>query len=105
MFSTVRLHNIETGQYFAVTDDWYNSGQPAFSPDGKWLYFVSQRDFSPIYSHTEWNHAYIDMSKPYIVTLSDTTESYFKLKNDEVETRSEERRVGKESKRKEETTK
>src|SRR5690625_611143 len=85
-FSTVRLHNIETGQDFAVTDEWYNSGQPAFSPDGKWLYFVSQRDFSPIYSHTEWNHAYIDMSKPYIVTLSDTTESYFKLKNDEVET-------------------
>src|SRR5690625_5548168 len=26
------------------------------------------------------------MSKPYIVTLSDTTESYFKLKKDEVET-------------------
>src|SRR5699024_45647 len=83
-FSTVRLHNIETGQDFAVTDEWYNSGQPAFSPDGKWLYFVSQRDFSPIYSHTEWNHAYVDMSKPYIVTLSDSTDSYFKLENDEV---------------------
>lgn len=83
-FSTIRLHNIETGQNLAVTDEWYNSSQPVFSPDGQRLYFVSQRDFSPIYSHTEWNHAYVDMSKPYIVTLSDSADSYFMLENDEV---------------------
>ncbi len=36
----------------------------------KLLYFVSQRDFNPVYSATEWNHAYVDMSKPYFVRLT-----------------------------------
>ncbi|MCO5234628.1 MAG: S41 family peptidase [Chitinophagaceae bacterium] len=88
-FDVVRLFNIETRKNIAVTDEWYNSSQPAFSPDGKWLYFVSERDFIPIYSRTEWNHAYVDMSKPYMVALSDTAVSYFKTENDEVSIKEE----------------
>ena len=83
-FDVVRLYNIETKKNIPVTDEWYNSGQPVFSPDGKWLYFVSERDFIPVYSRTEWNHAYVDMSKPYMVRLSDSTASRFETENDEV---------------------
>lgn len=83
-FDVIRLYNIESKQSIAVTDDWYNSGRPAFSPDGKLLYFVSERDFNPVYSNTEWNHAYVDMSKPYMVRLSAGTESPFRVENDEV---------------------
>lgn len=54
---------------FPVTESWYYSGQPEFSEDGKYLFFVSSRDFSPVYSHTEWNHAYVDMERPYLLTL------------------------------------
>lgn len=83
-FDVVRLYNIETKKNIAVTDEWYNSSKPVFSPNGKWLFFVSERDFIPVYSHTEWNHAYVDMSKPYMVALSDTISSYFSIENDEV---------------------
>ena len=83
-FEVVRLYNIETKKNIPVTDEWYNSSQPVFSPDGKWLYFVSERDFIPVYSRTEWNHAYVDMSKPYMVRLSDSTASRFETENDEV---------------------
>ncbi|MDK2124065.1 S41 family peptidase [Parachitinimonas caeni] len=30
-----------------LTSDRYESGSPAFSPDGRWLYFVSNRHFQP----------------------------------------------------------
>lgn len=83
-FGVVRLYNIDTKKNIAVTDEWYNSRNSFFSPDGKWLYFVSDRDFNPIYSRTEWNHAYADMSRPYMVRLSDSTVSNFQIEDDEV---------------------
>jgi tricorn protease len=80
----VWLHSIEQGKNIAVTDGWYASGPPAFSGDGKYLFFVSNRDFEPIYSNTEWNHAYRDMAKIYFVTLAKDTPSPFKSRSDEV---------------------
>lgn len=83
-FTVIKLYNIETKKTITVTDTWYNSGQPEFSPDGKFLYFVSQRDFNPTYSSTEWNHVYNDMSRPYLVRLSASTKSPFTEESDEV---------------------
>ncbi len=57
-----------------------------FSDDGKYLFFISARDFNPIYSQTEWNTAYNDMSKIYLVTLSADTKSPFAPENDMVNT-------------------
>src|SRR5262249_29197586 len=54
--------------------------------DGKYLFFVSDRDFNPQYSHTEWNHAYQDMGRIYVVTLARETPSPFAPESDEVGT-------------------
>lgn len=94
-FDVIKLYNIESKKSIAVTDDWYNSGRAAFSPDGKLLYFVSERDFNPVYSNTEWNHAYVDMSKPYMVRLSAGTTSPFQVENDEVTIKEDTSRTGK----------
>lgn len=83
-FSVIKLYNINTKKTIAVTDTWYDSGGPQFSPDGKLLYFVSERDFSPTYSNTEWNHAYTDMGRPYFARLSAGDKSPLADKNDEV---------------------
>jgi tricorn protease len=83
-FDVIKLYNMETRQNVAVTDAWYASSNPAFSLDGKYLYMVSQRDFNPIYSSTEWNHAYNDMGKVYVVRLAATTPSLFVPEEDEV---------------------
>lgn len=69
-----------------VTDEWYSSYNPVFSADGKYVLFVSQRDFNPIYSNTEWNHAYANMSKVYLATLAKATPSPFAPENNEVKT-------------------
>lgn len=82
----VFLYDVATKKSTAVTDAWYNSYGANFSDDGKYLLFVSDRDFNPIYSATEWNHAYADMSKVYLVTLAKNTPSPFEPKNDEVKT-------------------
>jgi len=82
--SQIMVYNIDTKETKAVTDDWYNASSPSFSTDGKYLFFVSSRTFNPIYSSTEWNHAYQDMDKIYFITLQKSTVSPFSPKNDEV---------------------
>lgn len=83
-FTVINLFNLDSKKTIPVTDTWYNSGQPEFSPDGELLYFVSERDFSPTYGSTEWNHVYNDMSRPYFVRLSAASKSPFAEKSDEV---------------------
>ncbi|MEX0601754.1 MAG: PDZ domain-containing protein, partial [Bacteroidota bacterium] len=80
----VYLYSLDTKSTVAVTDGWYSSYAPAFSSDGTYLFFVSNRSFSPTYSQTEWNHAYLDMAKIYLVTLAKETASPFAPKSDEV---------------------
>ncbi|MBS0010819.1 MAG: PD40 domain-containing protein [Bacteroidales bacterium] len=82
----VRLYKLESKKSHEVTEGWYNSYNPSFSSDGKYLLFTSARDFNPVYSQTEWNHAYVDMSRIYLVTLAKETPSPFALENDVVKT-------------------
>jgi tricorn protease len=90
VMSKICLYSLETKQTTEVTDGWYQSGYPAFSSDGKYLFFVSDRDFNPVYSQTEWNHAYLAMSRVYFVTLAKDTKSPLEPKSDEVAVKKEE---------------
>ena len=83
-FGVIYLYHTVDGKTYPVTDNWYESGDPYFSTDGKYLFFVSSRDFNPTYSQTEWNHSYSNMSKVYLVTLAKDTPSPFAPENDEV---------------------
>ncbi len=83
--NVIMIYDTKTGETKQVTDNWYTASNPVFNKDGKYLFFTSARDFNPVYSWTEWNHAYQDMLGVYFVTLEKSTPSPFKLKNDEVE--------------------
>lgn len=80
----VYIYDLATDKEYAVTEDWYDSSAPAFSTDGKYLIFASARDFNPIYSSTEWNHAYSSMDGIYMLMLSAKTPSPFLEKDDKV---------------------
>ncbi len=82
--TTVYLYGLDGRQTIPVTDGWFSSYGPAFSSDGKYLFFVSNRSFRPTYGQTEWNHIYLDMAKIYLVTLARDTHSPFEPKSDEV---------------------
>jgi tricorn protease len=78
------VYNLDSKEKNPVTDGWYNSNDPTFDSKGDYLFFTSSRDFNPVYSWTEWNHAYRDMQKVYFVTLRKGVENPFKPENDEV---------------------
>jgi len=80
----IMLYNISDEKKYEVTDEWFSSDQPTFSSNGKYLIFTSDRTFDPIYSIVEWNYAYENMAKLYLVTLAKDTPSPFAPSNDEV---------------------
>ena len=102
VMTTVQLYSVESGKTTAVTDGWFSSYSPSFSSDGKYLLFISNRSFSPTYSQTEWNHAYLDMGKIYLVTLAGETKSPFAPKSDEVSVKAEKKETKEEKPKKEE---
>jgi tricorn protease len=81
---TIYLYSVEQKETVPATDGWYDSQNPSFSADGKYLFFVSDRTFNPTYGQTEFNYSYQDMSKIYLVTLAKETRSPFEPKSDEV---------------------
>ena len=88
-FSKISVYNLDSKEIQDVTDNWYDSGSPRFSADGKYIVFVSERDFNPTYSSTEWNHSYSDMARVYLAILSKDTPSPFALENDTVKVKEE----------------
>ncbi len=70
MLQSIWVYNTQTGKRHQITDGWYASYSPRFSDDGKYIVFVSQRSFNPIYSDVEWNYAYKDMERPYLILLN-----------------------------------
>lgn len=49
-----------------MTQDW----SPSFDPSGQYLYFLSNRTFSPTMGFVDQNHVYLDMARPYLVLLA-----------------------------------
>ena len=47
-FSSIRIYDREAGESFRATTDRYDSDSPVWSPDGKWLYFLSDRNLRSI---------------------------------------------------------
>jgi len=86
----IYLYDCKNQKTHEVTDGWYSSYSPAFDSEGRYLFFVSDRDFIPYYSRTEWNHAYLSMAKVYMVTLSRDIKSPFEPRSDEVAIKKEE---------------
>lgn len=83
------LYNLDTKSKTDATDGWYTSFNPTFSQDGKYLLFVSNRDYNPTFSDADFNAGYVDMAKVYMITLSKETPSPFAPVDDEVKINSD----------------
>src|SRR5262249_4082544 len=82
--SRIYLYSLEQRKGFPVTDPQYGAGEPAFSADGKYLFFESARDFTPVFGETEFNHVYLDMNHIYLIVLAKDGANPFPPKSDEV---------------------
>ncbi|MEM6584682.1 MAG: S41 family peptidase, partial [Pseudomonadota bacterium] len=45
--SNIYVQNLTSGERVQATSGKFSDGDPVFSADGAWLYFISQRNFSP----------------------------------------------------------
>jgi tricorn protease len=75
--SKLRLAERATGRVADVTDGRFQDASPAFTPDGKYLAFLSGRSFDPVYDGHSFDLSFPSPIKPYIVPLSAASASPF----------------------------
>lgn len=69
-FSVINLYNIATGKKYQLTSEYFNSNQPVWDPQGKYIFFVSDRYFDATGGNFEYNYIFQDMANIYGITLS-----------------------------------
>ncbi len=82
--SQVWLYSLRDGKTDAVTEATSNAFNPAFDPKGRWLYFLSNRDYNLTFSAFEENYLYTNATRPYALTLSAAGPEVYPLPSDEV---------------------
>jgi len=80
--SAVFVYDIKEEKSYQVTYGFYNDYEPVFDPDGKYLYFFTNRNFAPVYSDFENSFVYPNATNIALVTLTTEILSPLAPKND-----------------------
>ncbi len=84
--SSLWVYSIEKNKAFSITDAKYNDNSPIFSSCGKYIYFVSDRDFimnfQKGFSSMEFDFVMTNTSRMYAIALTKDAPDLFKEKND-----------------------
>jgi tricorn protease len=73
----LRLARAADGQVFDATDGRFTDTGPAFTLDGKYLAFLSMRDFDPVYDAHFFDLAFPYGARPFLLPLGAATPSPF----------------------------
>lgn len=74
---SLKLVRVEDGAIFPVTRPEFRDVSPAFDPEGRYLYFLSYREFDPVYDSMYFDLNFPRGMKPYLVTLRKDVPSPF----------------------------
>ena len=83
-FASVFVWSANDSQLRRVTDDYFNSYNPAWDPQGNYLYFLSDREFAPQLSNIEFNYATNRPTYIYAMALRKDVKHPFPPESDEV---------------------
>ena len=86
------IYDLNTKQSRQVTSGFYNDSSPVFGVKGKYLFFLTDRNFSPVYSDMQdgtW--VYPNATQLAAISLSQDSPYLLQAKNDVVETTEEEK--------------
>src|SRR5581483_11357268 len=84
-YAVVHLYSLTDAKSTAVTTDFNNSYDPMFDPEGKYLYYLSDRDFNEVLGNVDFEFANPKTTRVYIVTLSKDEASPLGVQSDETE--------------------
>ncbi len=75
--SCIKVADIATGKTYAVTRVVAQDFSPSFDPDGKYLYFLSNRHFDPVYDKFHFDLGFPANTKAYAILLRKDVPSPF----------------------------
>lgn len=67
--TAIKLWRRGTTETRAITRPALHDTQPAFDPEGKYLYFLGKRVFDPVYDNLDFNLGFPRGERPYAITL------------------------------------
>ncbi len=76
------IFDVQSGKSTQVTSGYYNDSFPSFDPDGKYLYFTTNRNFSPKYSDLDNSWIYPNTTHIAAASLTDEIPSPMAPRND-----------------------
>ena len=76
------LYDTTAAKKTQVTPGYYADSAPVFDPDGKYLYFLSNRSFEPVYSDFDNAWAYPNSTRVMAMTLRKDVPSPLAARND-----------------------
>ena len=79
----ISLYSLDTGEVHRLGDGQTNDGSPAFSHDGKYLFFTSNRDFNLRFSAFEFDYLYDRAARVYVASLDPSAPAVFPPRSDE----------------------
>ena len=74
---SIKLCKIETGETWLVTQPEFSDFSPTWDPDGKYLYFLSSREFNPVYDALHFDLGFFSAMRPLLITLQETLKNPF----------------------------
>src|SRR5271156_691235 len=83
-FDAIYVWSVTDGQTHRVTNELYDSQDPAWDPDGNYLYYVSTREYAPQLSQIEFNFATNRGRTLLALTLRKDGKSAYPTESDEV---------------------
>ncbi|MGH9763078.1 MAG: DPP IV N-terminal domain-containing protein, partial [Blastocatellia bacterium] len=94
-YSRIYLYSVDQQKSFPVTDGMTNDRSPSFDRNGKYLYFLSDRTFSPSFTGFELDMNFNETTGVYAMTLAADTANPFAPESDEEKVASETPPAGK----------
>ncbi|MEO5930984.1 MAG: S41 family peptidase, partial [Candidatus Kapaibacterium sp.] len=67
--SYLMIADVETGEKHQITEPLLSDLAPAFDPEGRYLYFLSYREFDPVYDNLHFDLGFPRGMRPYLITL------------------------------------
>ncbi len=71
------IYSMTDDSHRDITESSFRDMQPSFDPEGKYLYFLSYREFNPVYDSMYFDLNFPRGAKPYLITLQRDTQSPF----------------------------
>ncbi len=75
--SEIKLYDLKTDKNWSLTEGDFRDVRPSFDPEGRYLYFLSFREFDPVYDRIHFDLNFPRGMRPYVIPLRKDVSSPF----------------------------